>query len=48
MSINENIVYVLAMLCDMVILATHVGKTRLDGKIGFAILVMQFMSVIDT
>jgi len=46
MAFIENPVYVLAMLCGMVILATYAGKTKLGGKMGAALLVILFTAVV--
>ncbi|MFS4494010.1 DUF819 domain-containing protein [Maribacter sp. 2308TA10-17] len=46
MTFIENPVYVLAVLCLMVILASYAGKTKLGGKLGAALLVILFTAVI--
>jgi len=46
MTFIENPIYVLGILCLMVILATYVGKTKLGGKLGAALLVILFTAVL--
>lgn len=46
MAFIENPIYVLAVLCLMVILATYASKTKLGGKLGAALLVILFTAVV--